>query len=199
MVRHITLVQTQTFPKHHEVSDEKRITLKSRISSRFSVQSRSTPKVKEKFVLLSSWCQDPSSGQVPSGSICPWPHRTELGTAQEKQRWASFLEMWKSTEALDPHHSHPFSAWPPARYQLVPPESMKTWRNVSNTQHQWWSGFGLAKTNTRTSRLNFLSVCEFVAGKYEMTGGLHPPCWLHATTVMFPCPRSHNGCVSNAN
>lgn len=79
------------------------------------------------------------------------------------------------------------------------PESMKTWRNVSNTQHQWWSGFGLAKTNTRTSRLNVLSVCEFVAGKYEMTGGLHPPCWLYATTVMFPCPRSHNGCVSNAN
>lgn len=110
---------------HLEVSGEKGITLKSRISSRFPVQSRSIPKVKKMFVLLSSWCQDPSSGRVPSGSICPWPHRTELGTAQEKQQWASFLKMWKSTEALDPH-SHAFSAWPPARYQLV--FSQSPWR-----------------------------------------------------------------------
>lgn len=197
MVRHTTLVQTQTFPKHLEVSDEKRITLKSRISSRFSVQSRSTPKVKEMFVLLSSWCQDPSSGRVPSGSICPWPHRSELGTAREKQRWASFLKMWKrSIRSSGTCFLCMTSSKVPACFL---PESMKSCRNVSNTRHQWWSGFGLAKTNTRTSGLNFLSVCEFVAGKYEMTGGLHPPCWLYATTVMFPCPRSHNGCVSNAN
>lgn len=41
---------------------------------------------------LSSSCPCWSSGQVPSGNICPWPRRSELCTALEKPQWASALE-----------------------------------------------------------------------------------------------------------
>lgn len=156
-VRHITLVQTL---QNLEVSGAKRIALKSRIPSRFSVQSGSVPKVTEVYVLLSSWCQDPSSGREPSGSICPWPHRTELGTAQEKQRWASFLKMRKSTEALDPH-ARAFSTLVTSSKVTACyfPESMKTWRNVSNTRHQWW----VSQNKYKNVQAKFC-VCVWVCG-----------------------------------
>lgn len=103
-------------------------------------------------VFLSSWCQDRSSGRVPSGSTCPWLHRTEFGTALEKQRWASFLQISHSREALDPHKTsvcytvcdcrsqrgnlQTVNSWLPTMLQLVMPGSIKTRETVSNKQRQ---------------------------------------------------------------
>lgn len=56
---------------------------------------------------LSSWCPGPSSGQVPSGSICPWPHRNELCTAPERPQWASSLNdmTQHNTTNTQTHHN----------------------------------------------------------------------------------------------